>query len=147
MRTLVKLLAVVFLTGMIGAGCKAKTAQTDSNGKTPTDVALAFLTAANQGKYIAFHRRIMMARLIPTAAYIEEVAKRFGMDLAQLREDMVADKTTRALRRNARLASALGLIGTPALVVGRTIVQGGITRAQLARLIEIELRSALPRTC
>ena len=109
--------------------------------------ARAALAAANQGKYIAFHRRIMMARLIPTAAYIEEVAKRFGMDLAQLREDMAADKTTRALRRNARLASALGLIGTPALVVGRTIVQGGITRAQLDRLIEIELRSALPRTC
>lgn len=109
--------------------------------------ARAALAAANQGKYIVFHRRIMMAGLIPTPAYIEDVAKRFGMDLAQLREDMAADETTRALRRNARLASALGLIGTPALVVGRTIVQGAITRVQLDRLIEIELRSALPRTC
>jgi protein-disulfide isomerase len=109
--------------------------------------ARAALAAANQEKYIAFHRRIMMARLIPTPAYIEEVSKKLGLDLVQLRKDMAADETTRALRRNARLASALGLIGTPVLVVGRTIVQGAITRAQLDRLIEIELQTALPRTC
>lgn len=115
--------------------------------KSSVLAARAALAAANQGKYIAFHRRIMMARLIPTLAYIEEVAKRLGLDLAQLHEDMAADETTRTLGRNARLASALGLIGTPALVVGRTIVQGVITHAQLDRLIEIELRTALPRTC
>jgi protein-disulfide isomerase len=109
--------------------------------------ARAALAAANQEKYIAFHRRIMMARFIPTPAYIEEVAKKLGMNLAQLREDIAADETTNALRRNAHLASAMGLIGTPVLVVGRTIVQGAITRAQLDRLIEIELRTAQPSTC
>ena len=81
--------------------------------------ARAALAAANQEKYIAFHRRIMMARLIPTPAYIEEVSKKLGLDLVQLRKDMAADETTRALRRNARLASALGLIGTTSLSNGK----------------------------
>ena len=109
--------------------------------------ARAALAADKQQKYAAFHRRIMRAKLIPTRRYIEDVAKWLGLDVARLREDMVADETSRALRRTARLASALGLIGTPALVVGRTIVQGGIARTQLDRLIEIELQSAPARTC
>ncbi|MHA1164813.1 MAG: DsbA family protein [Alphaproteobacteria bacterium] len=115
--------------------------------KTSELAARAALAADKQQKYEAFHRRIMKAGLIPTQGYIEDVAKRLGMDIARLRNDMAADETTRALRRNSRLASALGLIGTPALVVGRTIVQGGISRAQLDRLIEIELETKQSGPC
>jgi hypothetical protein len=46
--------------------------------------------------------------------------------------------TTIAIQRTFALASALTLLGTPALVVGRTIVQGEITPSQLERLIENE---------
>jgi protein-disulfide isomerase len=47
---------------------------------------------------------------------------------------------TSALQRTSTLASALKLIGTPALIVGRTIVQGEITQPQLERLLDIEIK-------
>jgi len=112
-----------------------------------TIASRAALAADKQQKYEPFHRRMMRAKLIPTLGYIEDVAKRLGMDVARLRKDMAADEITRALRRNSRLATALGLIGTPALVVGRTIVQGNISRAQLDRLIEIELETKQSGPC
>jgi protein-disulfide isomerase len=49
--------------------------------------------------------------------------------------------TAAAIARTTALAAALGFIGTPALVVGRTVVQGDITRRQLERLIEDERQS------
>ena len=51
---------------------------------------------------------------------------------------MKSDATTQSLRQTSALASALGLIGTPALVVGRTVVQGDVTRRQLEKLIANE---------
>jgi len=108
--------------------------------------ARAGLAADKQGQYLAFHTRLMNSRFIPTTAYVEDVAADLGMSLTQLRKDMGADATTRAIQRTSELAGALRLIGTPVLVVGRTIVQGEVTRAQLDRLIENEMRPA-PKVC
>jgi len=109
--------------------------------------ARAGLAADKQGKYLAFHTRLMNSRLIPTAAYIEEVAAEVGLNQLQLITDMNSAVTTHAIQRTSALASALGLLGTPALVVGRTIVQGEITRSQLERLIENERHLQTPRVC
>jgi len=89
----------------------------------------------------------MNSRLIPTAAYIEEIAVDLGMNQSQLRMDMNSPITMLAIQRTSALASALSLIGTPALVVGRTIVQGEITRSQLERLIENERHLQSPKVC
>ena len=69
------------------------------------------------------------------------------MNQSQLRVDMNSSITTLAIQRTSALASALSLIGTPALVVGRTIVQGEITRSQLERLIENERHLQSPKVC
>lgn len=106
--------------------------------------ARAALAASRQGKYLAFHTRLMGAGFIPTDAYIENLSTSLNIDHVQLRVDMRAPETTAALERNAALASKLGLAGTPALVVGRTIVQGAITERQLERLIAIETSSQAP---
>lgn len=100
--------------------------------------ARAALAAHNQGKYREFHTRLMQSRFIPTPAYIEDLARQFGMDLERLLHDMKAEETKRTLRRSSALAKSLNLVGTPALVVGRTIVRGAISRARLERLIEVE---------
>jgi protein-disulfide isomerase len=109
--------------------------------------ARAGLAADKQGKYLAFHTRLMNSRLIPTTAYIEEIAGELGMNPPQLRADMNSAITTLAIQRTFALATALSLLGTPALVVGRTIVQGEITRSQLDRLIENERHLQLPKVC
>ena len=116
-------------------------------GDSSVLAARAGLAADKQGKYLAFHTQLMNSRLIPTAAYIEEIAVDLGMNQSQLRVDMDSQITTLAIQRTSALASTLSLIGTPALVVGRTIVQGEITRRQLDRLIENERHLQSPKVC
>ena len=87
----------------------------------------------------------MNSRLIPTATYIDEIAVALGLNQSQLRLDMNSAATTLAIQRTSALASALGLLGTPALVVGRTMVQGEITQSQLERLIENERHLQSPK--
>lgn len=107
--------------------------------------ARAGLAADRQGQYLAFHLRLMRSRFTPSIAYIEDLARELGINAARLRDDMNSDGTTHAIQRTAALASALGFIGTPAMVVGRTIVQGEISDRQLKRLIEDEMQS--PKAC
>jgi protein-disulfide isomerase len=109
-------------------------------GDSSVLAAQAGLAADKQGKYLAFHTRLMNSRLIPTVAYIEEIAADLGMNRSQLRMDMNSVITAHAIQRTSALASTLSLVGTPALVVGRTIVQGEITRRELERLIENEIQ-------
>jgi protein-disulfide isomerase len=116
-------------------------------GDSSVLAARAALAADRQGKYAALHARLMNARLIPTPAYIDAVAAELGIDTVQLVRDMNAESITLSLRRTAALASALGFAGTPALVIGRTIVQGEISRGDLERLIEDESRPGIPRPC
>ena len=116
-------------------------------GDSSVLAARAGLAADKQGKYLAFHTRLMNSRLIPTTAYIEEIAGELGMNPSQLRADMNSANTTLAIQRTFALATAVSLLGTPALVVGRTIVQGEITRSQLDRLIEDERHLQLPKVC
>ena len=116
-------------------------------GESSLLAARAALAADKQGKYLAFHTRLMNSRLIPTATYIEEIAVALGLNQSQLRLDMNSAATTLAIQRTSALASTLGLLGTPALVVGRTMVQGEITQSQFERLIENERRRQSPKVC
>lgn len=116
-------------------------------GDSSVLAARASLAADKQAKYLAFHKRLMSSSLIPTVGYIEEIAVELGMNRSQLREDMNSPVTTLAIQHTSVLASALGFIGTPVLVVGRTIVQGDVTRSQLERLIGDEMHEQSSKGC
>jgi len=109
--------------------------------------ARAALAADRQGKYVAFHNRLMTSRLIPTPALIDSIAADLGLDVEKLHADMNAEATAQAIGQTASLAAALGLAGTPTVVVGRTIVQGDITRRQLEKLIADERRLPPMKDC
>jgi len=115
-------------------------------GDSSVLAARAALAADKQGKYLAFHARLMSSRFIPTLKLIEDIAGELALDPGQLRRDMNSAAVGGAIRRTSALASALGFVGTPVLVVGRTIAQGTITRRQLERLIEDE-RLPHPKVC
>ena len=109
-------------------------------GEASQLAARAALAADRQGQYPAFHARMMSTRLIPTPKLVEDFAAELAIDPARLRDDMRSPAIAAEIARNFALAKALGLVGTPVLVVGRTIAQGDITRRQLERLIEDEMR-------
>ena len=78
------------------------------------------LTAAKQGKYMDFHRR-MFAAGPPDAAKLAAVGKAVG--LAAGRPTVEID---REIESNVALARTLGLTGTPSFVVGDRLLMGAV---------------------
>jgi predicted DsbA family dithiol-disulfide isomerase len=107
-------------------------------GPSSVFAARAALAAKQQDAYVAFHKRMMGARLVPTPAYLRTVADDIGISHREMLRDMDGEKVNAELARAFALADLFGLVGTPALVVGRTLVQGAITDHELTRLIQRE---------
>ena len=78
------------------------------------------LTAAKQGKYMDFHRR-MFAAGPPDAAKLAAVGEAVG--LAAGRPSVEID---REIESNVALARTLGLTGTPSFVVGDRLLMGAV---------------------
>lgn len=107
-------------------------------GEASMLAAQGALAAKRQGAYVEFHRRLMRAPFRATPEYLEALAEAIGVDHDRLREDMQSTAVQEEIMRSSALAKAFGFIGTPALVVGRTVVQGEIDDATLKRLIDRE---------
>lgn len=109
--------------------------------------ARAALAAARQGQYLRFHETLMRTRGIPNEASIRYAASKVAIDPDRLLVDLKSENFDDAIRRNSQLAKQLGLIGTPSFVIGRTIVEGAITRNQLERLIDLEAKLPAVAVC
>lgn len=79
------------------------------------------LSAAQQGKYMDFHRR-MFAAGPPDAAKLSVVGKAVGL-AANVRP---AAEIDREIESNVALARTLGLTGTPSFVVGDRLLMGAV---------------------
>jgi protein-disulfide isomerase len=115
-------------------------------GASSALAARAALAAARQGKYREVHARLMASGFVPTRGYIEALAGELGLDVGRLVVDMEAGTITAEIERTFGLAERLGFLGTPSLVVGRTIVEGAIAKPGLERLIAGEAASR-PTAC
>ncbi|MEL6961157.1 MAG: DsbA family protein, partial [Pseudomonadota bacterium] len=96
--------------------------------------------AQNEALYLDFHLVLMTARDLSLAG-IRSLADNIGLDPDQLEQDMNSDEVSAAIDANYELASALGIEGTPAFVIGDTIVPGAVDKSRLAALIQ-EARTA-----
>ena len=104
------------------------------------------LAAARQDGYAEFHDRLMTTSFRATDGYLATVAREEGLDADRLIEDMTSQAVTDHLETSRRLAALFGIFGTPALVVGRTLVQGEVSKDTFTRLVEIE-RQEGPLPC
>jgi len=109
--------------------------------------AKAALAADRQGAYVALHKRLMRAAFLKTPAYIQRLAKDLEIDGDRLAVDMESAGVLAQIRRSIALSQIFGFIGTPALVVGNTVVQGQIDAPTLDRLIERERADGPVRAC
>ncbi len=116
-------------------------------GESSELAARAALASAKQGRYLEVHYRLMGSSFIPTTGYIEAMAADLGLDFSRLRRDMKSSETTLAINGTSYLAKNLRFLGTPAMVIGRTIVQGAISKAQLEALAKLEIDSASTAPC
>lgn len=104
----------------------------------------ALLAAQRQGRYPALYDALMVLRGEPTEAVLRQQAERVGLDWSRLRRDMEDPAVQARIDRNLRLAQGLGIEGTPALIIGQTLVPGAIELPALERLVA-EARAAAPR--
>jgi protein-disulfide isomerase len=114
-------------------------------GDASAAAARAALAADRQGAYAALQARLFRARFQPTDAYLAEIGRSLGLDVPRLLADARGEEVARRLSASARAAATLGIGGTPALVVGRTLVTGAISDDRLDALIDRErAEGALP---
>ncbi len=99
--------------------------------------AKAALAAAQQGKYREFHYALMTAGVTIDESSARAIAQSVGLDLARLETDMLDPALDQELDRNYELAHALGVEGTPALLIGRSFVPGARGYDELARMVAV----------
>ncbi|RED51993.1 DsbA family protein [Aestuariispira insulae] len=97
--------------------------------------AKAALAARNQGKYMEYHVALMGYRGRLSEKVILETAEEVGLDADQLQKDMASDEISSHIARNQELASALGIRGTPAFLIGSELAPGAIDKAAMEEMI------------
>jgi protein-disulfide isomerase len=98
--------------------------------------ARAGIAAQKQGKFAPFHVAMMTHRGQVNDASIMKAAQEAEIDLASFQRDMASDETARIIERTRAAARALGLNGTPAFVIGDTIIPGAVDAKQLQAVID-----------
>jgi protein-disulfide isomerase len=104
-------------------------------GEPSRIAALAALAARTQNKHLVLHDALMDYTGKLDRDRIMQIAGSVGIDVAKLQQDMEDPKLKQIIDRNISLASALGVRGTPAFVIGNQFVPGAVDADTLKRLI------------
>ena len=104
-------------------------------GPVSSIAARAAMAADRQDRYLPFHLALMRAPEL-TEEKVFEIAGETGLDIERLRRDMEDPTIDAYLEETRALARELGIEGTPAFVVGDTLVPGVIDAAQLKALLD-----------
>ncbi len=95
----------------------------------------ALLAAQRQGRYAELHDALLRLREEPTEPVLRREAERLRLDWPRLRREMDDPAVARRIQANLALAQQLGIQGTPALVVGETLVPGAVDLPALRQLV------------
>ena len=104
-------------------------------GEASKIAALAALASVKQRKHAELHAALMENNARLDRGKILEIAGSVGLDVAQLERDMQDPGLQRIIDRNMAIASALGVRGTPAFVIGNQFVPGAVDAEALKQLI------------
>jgi len=98
------------------------------------------LAVARQGadKYRAFHVALMRAKAL-NGTIVERAARDAGADMSRLKRDLALPVIDETIAANHALARRLGISGTPAIIIGDSLVPGAISAEALGRMVA-ELR-------
>ena len=99
--------------------------------------AASALAAGWQGKYLAAHDALIGGPRLARDDQVDDILEHAGVDMDALKKDRVghAKDIAALLGRNDEEANALGLKGTPGLVVGRQLVGGIADLSMLKQLV------------
>jgi len=107
-------------------------------GEASEYAAYCSFAAAREGKYQAAHDALIGSRKdLDSREDVQAVLRAAGFDVRKLDADIQlhAKEYSDVLARNRRETAALGLQGTPGLIVGNQLALGGIDYPGLERLV------------
>jgi protein-disulfide isomerase len=107
-------------------------------GDASVYAAYCSFAAAREGKYAIAHDALIGSRRdLDSKEDVQEVMREAGFDLKKIDTDITLHEKeySAVLARNQRETAALGLRGTPGLIVGDQLVPGGLDYPQLERLV------------
>ncbi|MBC6405139.1 MAG: DsbA family protein [Rhodospirillales bacterium] len=107
-------------------------------GEDSEFAARAALASARQGKYARFHQALMAIRGPANPETVRRAAEAVDVDWEQLQIDMGSDAVTEQLVRTHQLAVALGVQGTPAIVIGENFLPGAVPAAEISAIVAEE---------
>lgn len=95
----------------------------------------ALLAAQKQGGYLKLRRVMMAGSPAITMGWLHDAATKLGLDWNRLQHDMDDPAIQKRLDANIRLAQALGIEGTPAMVIGDDLISGAVDLDQLQKAV------------
>lgn len=95
-------------------------------GKESVFASRVALVARKHGKYAEFHQAMFALKTKVDDAQTLEVAKSIGLDPAEVKKEAEAADIDAILKHNYELAKALNVSGTPAFVIGDTLLPGAV---------------------
>ncbi len=104
-------------------------------GPQSIKAARAALAVAKQGKYEEFHWALMTEPGDMSDPHIRQIARTVGVDVDLMTKDMESQEIQAMIARNHKLAQSLQINGTPAFVIGDTLVPGAVDRQTIERMV------------
>lgn len=95
-------------------------------GKESVFASRVALAVAKHGKYAEFHQAMFALKTKVDDAQTLEVVKSIGLDPAQIKQESEGSDIDVILKHNYDLAKQLNLSGTPAFVIGDTLLPGAV---------------------
>jgi protein-disulfide isomerase len=133
---------IALLRARYGAGLRVVVAEhtlpSHANGRAS---ALAALAAAGQGHFTGMHERLFSLSGALDDASIAQAAREEGLEMSRFDADRAGDAVA-ALERSERLASDLGVRGTPSFFINGRMVVGDQPLATFEEVIEERLAAA-----
>jgi protein-disulfide isomerase len=105
-------------------------------GEDSVFAARAALAAGMQGKYLDFHRTLMITRSRLSEDWVMTLAEGIGLDIEKLKQDMNSTKVTQQIGANSDLARQLDIRGTPAFIIDGKIFAGALEPDKLKQIIK-----------
>ena len=93
------------------------------------------LAAVKQDKYFAFHNAMMATKGQITEKVVLQVAATAGIDITKAKTDMSDASVKEIIQHNYALGEALDINGTPAFIIGDTLVPGATDIDDLKKLV------------
>jgi len=111
--------------------------------KSAKPAAQAALCANEQGKFWAYHDKVMAATDL-TPANLQQIATAAGLDRKKFDECLKADKFTAEIDKDLAAGQAAGVNGTPAFFINGRLLDGAQPFEKFKEVIDEELENAGP---